>query len=196
MGSAFHQLCPRYRGTLTPTTITAIRLRDTFTYQKATCTISLCPKNVHNPPHTHTHTHTHTLLSRTFRACVRTFEKFQNYMATPLKGLNGLNSNNQPTSPSAKIHPLAYRQITTLKDVKDYYKFTFPPPPRIIIHWTLPAHIPVLPTLAQFSTVVCQVKHLKRQYLFLSFTSINPLQHLVYRNPSEVRICYRLREDR
>ena len=32
MGSAFHQLCPRYSGTLTPTAPTAIRLRDTFTF--------------------------------------------------------------------------------------------------------------------------------------------------------------------
>ena len=30
MGSAFHQLCPRYSGTLTPTAPTAIRLWDTF----------------------------------------------------------------------------------------------------------------------------------------------------------------------
>ena len=32
MGSAFHQLRPRYSGTLTPTAPTAIRLRDTFTF--------------------------------------------------------------------------------------------------------------------------------------------------------------------
>ena len=32
MGSAFHQLCPRYIGTLTPTAPTAIRLWDTFTF--------------------------------------------------------------------------------------------------------------------------------------------------------------------
>ena len=31
MGSAFHQLCPRYSGTLTPTAPTAIRLWETFT---------------------------------------------------------------------------------------------------------------------------------------------------------------------
>ena len=31
MGSAFHQLCPRYSGTLTPTAPTAIRLWDTCT---------------------------------------------------------------------------------------------------------------------------------------------------------------------
>ena len=30
MGSDFHQLCPRYSGTLTPTAPTAIRLWDTF----------------------------------------------------------------------------------------------------------------------------------------------------------------------
>ena len=32
MGSAFHQLCPRYSGTLTPTAPTAIRLWDTVTF--------------------------------------------------------------------------------------------------------------------------------------------------------------------
>ena len=32
MGSAFHQLCPRYSGTLAPTAPTAIRLWDTFTF--------------------------------------------------------------------------------------------------------------------------------------------------------------------
>ena len=32
MGSAFHQLCPRYSGTLTPTAPTANRLWETFTY--------------------------------------------------------------------------------------------------------------------------------------------------------------------
>ena len=32
MGSAFHQLCPRYSGTLTPIAPTAIRLWDTFTF--------------------------------------------------------------------------------------------------------------------------------------------------------------------
>ena len=31
MGSAFHQLCPRYSGTLTPTALKAIRLWETFT---------------------------------------------------------------------------------------------------------------------------------------------------------------------
>ncbi|MEW8548673.1 MAG: reverse transcriptase family protein, partial [Candidatus Thiodiazotropha sp.] len=57
------------------------------------------------------------------------------------------------TRPSSRSHPLAYRQITTLKD---YYRFTFFP--RTIIHWnSLPPHIPVLPTLAQFSIAVCQV---------------------------------------
>ena len=33
MRSAFHQLWPRYSGTLTPTAPTAIRLWETFTYQ-------------------------------------------------------------------------------------------------------------------------------------------------------------------
>ena len=56
---------------------------------------------------------------------------------------------------SSRIHPLAYRQITTLKD---YYTYTYFP--RTIIHWNvLPHHIPILPTLAQFSTAVCQVVH-------------------------------------
>ena len=32
MGSAFHQLCPRYSGTLTPAAPTAIKLWDTFTF--------------------------------------------------------------------------------------------------------------------------------------------------------------------
>ena len=32
MDSAFHQLCPRYSGTLTPTVPTAIRLWETFTF--------------------------------------------------------------------------------------------------------------------------------------------------------------------
>ena len=32
MGSAFHQLCPRYSGTLTPTAPTVIRLWETFTF--------------------------------------------------------------------------------------------------------------------------------------------------------------------
>ena len=31
MGSAFHQLCQRHSGTLTPTAPTAIKLWDTFT---------------------------------------------------------------------------------------------------------------------------------------------------------------------
>ena len=57
------------------------------------------------------------------------------------------------TRASRYIHPLAYRQIQT---PKDYYRFTFFPRP--IIHWnTLPANIPTLPTLAQFSGAVCRV---------------------------------------
>ena len=55
---------------------------------------------------------------------------------------------------------LAYRQIPTLKN---YDKYTFFP--RTIIHWNAPpppppVFIPLLPTLAQFSNVVCQVVHL------------------------------------
>ena len=34
MGSAFHQLCPRYNGTLTPTAPTANRLWETFTFNR------------------------------------------------------------------------------------------------------------------------------------------------------------------
>ena len=50
---------------------------------------------------------------------------------------------------------LAYRQIPTLKN---YDKYTFFP--RTIIHWNaLPAFIPLLPILAQFSNAVCQVVH-------------------------------------
>ena len=32
MGVAFHQLCPRYSGTLTPTAPTDVRLWETFTF--------------------------------------------------------------------------------------------------------------------------------------------------------------------
>ena len=46
MGSAFHQLCPRYRGTLTPTVPTAIRLGDTFTFLNIFICISLSPQIV------------------------------------------------------------------------------------------------------------------------------------------------------
>ena len=47
MGSAFHQLCPRYSGTLTPTAPTAIKLWDTFTFTflvKHICTSFLLTK--------------------------------------------------------------------------------------------------------------------------------------------------------
>ena len=36
MGIAFHQLCPRYSGTLTPTASTAISLWETFIFFKKT----------------------------------------------------------------------------------------------------------------------------------------------------------------
>ena len=50
------------------------------------------------------------------------------------------------TRTSRHIHPLAYRQIQTLKD---YYRFTFFP--RTIIHWnTLPTNIQTLPNLSFF----------------------------------------------
>ena len=43
MGSAFHQLCPRYSGTLTPTAPTAIWLWDTFTFFSVRIWVSLNP---------------------------------------------------------------------------------------------------------------------------------------------------------
>ena len=59
------------------------------------------------------------------------------------------------TRQSRHNHLLAYRQIPTLKD---YYKYTFFP--HTIVHWNaLTFYIPVLPTVAQFSHVVCQVVH-------------------------------------
>ena len=42
MGSAFHQLCPRYSGTLTPTAPTAIRLWDAFTFYLLKQLFSYC----------------------------------------------------------------------------------------------------------------------------------------------------------
>ena len=72
------------------------------------------------------------------------------------------------THPSSRNHTIAYRQITTLKD---FYKCTFFP--RTIIHWNaLPHHIPTLPTLAQFSTAVCQVAH-STPYIPASVLSLN-----------------------
>ena len=57
------------------------------------------------------------------------------------------------TLQTARNHAMAYRQILALGD---YYKS----PPRTIKHCNaLPPHIPVLPTLAQFSTAVCQIAH-------------------------------------
>ena len=59
----------------------------------------------------------------------------------------------QNTHPFSRNHPMAYRQITALKY---FYKYTFFP--WTIIHWNaLPHHIPTRPTLAQFSSAVCQV---------------------------------------
>ena len=63
------------------------------------------------------------------------------------------------TRQSRHNHPLEYKQIPTHTD---YYKYTYFP--RTIIHWNAPpAYIPVLSTLAQFSTAVCQVVHLSPQ---------------------------------
>ena len=57
--------------------------------------------------------------------------------------------------PFSRNHPMAYGQITTLKD---FYKYTFFP--WTIIQWNvLPHHIPTLPTLAQFCSVFFQVAH-------------------------------------
>ena len=56
---------------------------------------------------------------------------------------------------SRHIHPLAYRQMPTFKNYDKYTFFL-----RTIIQWNaLPAFIPLLPTLAQFSNDVCQVVH-------------------------------------
>ena len=41
MGSAFHQLCPRYSGTLTPTAPTAIRLWDACTFTLSTVFVKI-----------------------------------------------------------------------------------------------------------------------------------------------------------
>ena len=61
----------------------------------------------------------------------------------------------QHTRPFSRNHPVAYRQITTLKD---FYIYTFFP--RTIIYWNaLPHHIPTLPTLAQFRLAGCKVAH-------------------------------------
>ena len=68
MGSAFHQLCPRYSGTLTPTAPTAIRLWETFTFtllnvQKGKSNMQVDPSSLFAPdraslftPH-HIYTH-------------------------------------------------------------------------------------------------------------------------------------------
>ena len=41
MGSAYHQLCPRYSGTLTPTAPTAIMLWETFTLFSSPDSVSI-----------------------------------------------------------------------------------------------------------------------------------------------------------
>ena len=43
MGSAFHQLCSRYSGTLTPTAPTAIMLWETFTFFSSPDSVSIHP---------------------------------------------------------------------------------------------------------------------------------------------------------
>ena len=42
MGSVFHELCPRYSGTLTPIVPTAIRLWDTFTFTLTSFSLLTC----------------------------------------------------------------------------------------------------------------------------------------------------------
>ena len=92
------------------------------------------------------------------------------------------------TSQSRHSHPLAYRQIPTLRDYYKYILF-----PRTIIHWNaVQAHIPVLPTLAHFSTAVCFYLLTVLTLFFalyklispaiLYFISIYPLQFFVYWN--------------
>ena len=76
------------------------------------------------------------------------------------------------TRTSQHIHPLAYRQIQTLKDYRlQVHIFS-----RTIIHWNaLPANIPTLPTLAQLSGAVCQAIHVSPRIpaSVLSFTYTN-----------------------
>ena len=82
------------------------------------------------------------------------------------------------TRQSRHNRQLAYRQIRTLKD---YYKYTFFS--RTTVHWNaLPFYIPVLPTVAQFSHVVCQVVHVSPQIseVLLSFNYTNSSPSLVY----------------
>ena len=82
------------------------------------------------------------------------------------------------TRQSRHNHPLAYRHIPT---PRDYYKYTFFP--QISIHWNAPpAHIPVLPTLAQFSTAVLSgglLIPLNTSILFLSLNYPNTLHRTV-----------------
>ena len=59
MGSAFHQLCPRYSGTLTPTAPTAIKLWDTFTFFVPPTVGSASSYSLHNAANSQTiHSHT------------------------------------------------------------------------------------------------------------------------------------------
>ena len=82
------------------------------------------------------------------------------------------------TRQSRHNHPLAYRQIPTLKGYYKYILF-----PRTIVHWNaLPFYIPVLPTVAQFSHAVCQVVHVSPYIseVLLPFNYTNPSLSLVY----------------
>ena len=83
------------------------------------------------------------------------------------------------TRASRQIHPLEHHD-TDRSRLKDYYRFTFFP--RTIIHWyALPANIPTLPTLAQFSGAVCRVIHVSPWIpaSVLSFTYTSTLSRTV-----------------
>ena len=85
------------------------------------------------------------------------------------------------TRPSAKNRPLAYRQITTLKD---YYKFTFFPGPSS----TGTPYQPIYMSSQTWHSSVqlfarLSIHNLKRQYLFLSFNYTNTLDRTVQFHP-------------
>ena len=97
------------------------------------------------------------------------------------------------TRSSAKNHPLAYRQITTLKD---YYKFTFLPPDHHPLERpTSPYTRPPSPCTVQYSCLPgFPYNTLNASICFYLLTIlyklISPtfllLLHMVYQNPSEV----------
>ena len=107
---------------------------------------------------------------------------------------------------SRHIHPLSYRQIPTLKD---YYGFTFFPKVNYSLGCPASPHTssshlgavqqcclpgdpcPSLNTSFCFlpfnytNTLFTLYKLISPPPLFYAFISANPLQHLVYRNPSD-----------